>query len=104
MAEPDHTVALQRAAPDRTLIRPALWIHEKTLDEAFGDPSVMSEQRKIYVDERVGRHKPLPRRRHAPKAIDDPSIPRQQIGVCVQIVLVRDLTSATPVLDDVERI
>jgi hypothetical protein len=31
MTEPDHTVAIHRAAPNGTVFRPTLWIHEKAL-------------------------------------------------------------------------
>ena len=42
MAEPDHAVAVQRAAPDGTVFRPALRIHEQALEEALGHPPVVS--------------------------------------------------------------
>ncbi len=83
IAEPDHTVAVQRAAPNRAAFRPTLWIHEEALKEAFGYPPVMSEQREVYVDQRVSRRESFPSRRDAPKAINDPLIPRQEIGVCL---------------------
>jgi hypothetical protein len=83
IAEPDHTVAVQRAPPNRTVFRPTLWIHEEALYEAFGDPPVVSEQRQVYIDQCVGCRESFPSRWDAPKAINNPLIPHQQIGVCL---------------------
>jgi len=83
IAEADHAVAVQRAAPNRTVFRPTLWIHEEALYEAFGDPPVVSEQREVYVDQRVGCRESFPSRCDAPKPINDPLIPQQEIGVCL---------------------
>jgi hypothetical protein len=81
MAEPDHTVAVQGTTPNRTVFRPTLWIREEAFNEAFGYPPVVSEQREVYVDQRVSRRESFPSRRDAPKAINDPLIPPQEICV-----------------------
>ena len=75
-----------------TVFGPALWIHEKALNEAFG----------YNVDQRVSCCESFPSRRDTPKAINDPLIPCQEIGVGPEILLVRDLIAATPVLDSIE--
>ena len=72
MTEPNHTVAVQGAAPDRTVFGPALWSNKTALKGAFRDPPVMSKHRQIYVDQRVGRRESLPVRRDATKAVNDP--------------------------------
>ena len=77
MAEPDDAVAVERAAPDRAVFGPTFRIHEKAFDESLGHPCVMREQRKVYVDQRVGSRESLPGRRDAPEAIDNPSIARK---------------------------
>ena len=104
MTKSYHTVSVQRAAQDRTVLWPALRIDEKAHHEAFGDPPVVSEPWKVHVNQRVSRGESLPRGRNAPKAIDDPTIPRQKIRVCREILFFRDLTAATPVLHDIHRI
>lgn len=103
MAEPDHAVAVERTAPNGTVLRPTLRIHEKSLQKALGDPSVVGEQREVDVDQRIGCRETFPGGRHASEAVDDPFIPRQKIGVCLQIVFMRDLAAARSVLDEVQR-
>ena len=85
-----------------TVFGPTLWIHEKALNEAFGYPPEVSEQGEANVDQRVSCCESFPSRRDTPKAINDPLIPPQEIGVGPEILLVRDLIAATPVLDSIE--
>src|SRR4051812_25692754 len=104
MAESDHTVALHRAAPYRTVLRPALGVREKALDKPFRHPSVMSEQRQIDVYQRVSRREPCPCGRDAAESVDHPAIAREQIGVRFEILLVRNLAAAGSELDRVDGI
>src|SRR6266508_882708 len=68
MAKPKHPVAVHSAAPHRTVFRPALRSYEQAFDQALCHPPVVSDERQIDVDQRVGFREPLPGRSNAAKA------------------------------------
>src|SRR5262245_53176102 len=96
MTEPDHAIAVQRAAPYRTVFRPAIRVAKQALDEALCDPPVMRKHWQVDVDQCVGSGEPLPRRYDTAKAVDDPLIPPEDVGVHSQKLLMWEL-AAVPV-------
>jgi hypothetical protein len=81
MAKPDDLVAGHRAAPDRAPVWPALRRRENTLEETLRHPPVMSQQMEVNVDQSIGKAEPFRGRLQTTKAIDDPSILLQNLGV-----------------------
>src|SRR5262249_56165283 len=94
VAEPDHPIAAHRAAPHRALLGPSLRGRELAPGEALRDPPVVREERQVDVHERVGRGEALPRGRDTTKTIDDPLVSSEEVGVDLQVLLVRNLASA----------
>lgn len=103
MAEPKHPVAAQRTAPHGAILRPAVRISKKALDEAHCDPPVMRKKRQVDVNERISCREPLPGRCDTAKAINDPLISVEEVGVDLEILLVRDRAAACPPLDFINR-
>ena len=81
MTEPKHPVAAQRTAPHGAILRPAVRISKKALDEAHCDPPVMRKKRQVDVNERISCREPLPGRCDTAKAINDPLISVEEVGV-----------------------
>src|SRR5688500_9020909 len=81
MAEPNHTVRLHTAAPNRTTFGPALWCAKNSLKKSFRYPPVVSRQRQVDVNQRVSRRESLPGGRHAAVAVNDPLTLPQEPGV-----------------------
>src|SRR5580704_5261753 len=104
MTEPQYLVAVQRAAPDGAILRPALRIDKRALDKALCNPSAMGQYGQVNVDERISRSEPLPGRRDAAIAVDDPLILVQDVSVYLEILLLPDLAAACAVLEFVDRI
>jgi hypothetical protein len=90
VAKRDHAIAAKRAAPQWTTFWPAFGICEQPFDEALSHPAVMNQKGQIDVDQRIGCRKPLPRESRTAKAIDDPFILAQQIGVRLSEFVLRD--------------
>src|SRR5262249_6095363 len=67
VAKLNHTIAAQGAAPHGAILRPALRCNKYALDQAFGYPGVVREERQVHVDQRVCRGETLPSRRHTAK-------------------------------------
>src|SRR5262245_13350379 len=84
VAKRDDPIAAKRAAPQWTAFRPALRVCEQPFDKALGHPDVMKQKWEVDIDQRIGGREPLPRESLTAKAIDDPLLSAQQIGVCLQ--------------------
>ena len=104
MAKPNHLVAVHRAAPHRTVFRPALRCCEQAFDQALCHPPVVRGERQIDVDQRVGFREPLPGRSNTAKAVDDPLVLAQQVRMRLQVLFVRNSRRRRPELDHVQRI
>src|ERR1051325_2043905 len=104
MTEPQHLVARDRVAPDRAALRPALRIFEMTFDQTRGDEPMVRPKRQVDIDQCVGGREPLPGRQPTAKAVDDPLIALEQLGMALEVYLARQLAAAWAELDDVWRI
>jgi len=69
---------------------PALGACEEPFDEALGHPPVVNQERQIRVDQRIGCGESLPNGWHTAKTIDDPLVTVDEIGVYLQVFIVRD--------------
>jgi hypothetical protein len=63
----------------------------------------MSQRRQIYVDQRVSRRESLPSSSDAAEVVDDSLVAAQEIGMRVQILLVRHFAASGSLLNDVQR-
>jgi hypothetical protein len=63
----------------------------------------MGRERQIDVDQRIGGGEPLPGRRNA-KSVNDPFVTAQQLGVRLEVFVVRDFAAIGFELDHVEGI
>ena len=65
---------------------PDLTLHacEQPFDKALGHPDAMKQKWQVDIDQRIGSREPLPRESLTAKAIDDPLLLTQQIGVRLQ--------------------
>src|SRR6185503_1178301 len=104
VTEPEHAIAVQGAAPHWTILWPTLRGYEESFDEALGHPPAVRQEREIDVDQRIGYSEPLPGGGHTTKAIDDPFLTEDERGVGLQVLLMRDFATTSPVLDPVQGI
>src|SRR5262245_40147399 len=94
VAKPEHAIALHRAAPQWTVVRPPRRICEQALDEALGHPPAVRDERQTDVDQRIGGREPLPGGRLAAETIDDPRVAADEIGVHLEVLVMRDCGTA----------
>ncbi len=83
MAEPDDAVAVDSAAPHRTVFRPAFGFYEEPLDESLSHPSIVNVKWEINVDQRISNGKPLPGGGSTTKTVNDPLVTVNQLFVCL---------------------
>src|SRR4029077_11577523 len=104
MAKPNYLVAVHRAAPHRTVFRPALRCCEQAFDQALCHPPVVRGERQINVDQRVSFSEPLPGRSNTAEAVNDPLVLAQQVRMRLQVLFVRNSAAAGPDMDQVQRV
>ena len=93
MTEPKDAVAVHGAAPHGAILRPALRVYEKALDEALRHPPVMRKKGQVNVDQRIRRREPLPGRGNTAKAINDPLVSAEKVGVYLQVLVMWNLAA-----------
>src|SRR3954471_24736594 len=112
MAQADDAIAVEGAFPHGRILGPALRIAEQAADQPARRSPIVRSDRQIDIDQRVSRAEPLPRRGDTAVAIDDPSLPAEDVGMEFQIrsvgnfpaiLLVRPIAPVAK-LDDVERV
>src|SRR5947208_171219 len=81
VAQRENAIAAHRAAPQRTVVWPALRAYEQSFDETLGHQSVVSQEWQIDINQRIGGGETFPGRRNTTKAVNDPLFTAQEISV-----------------------
>src|SRR5262252_823993 len=102
MAEPNHLVAFHCAAPQRAILRPSLRVYENALDEAFRYPPDVRSNGQVNVDQCIRGGESLPGRGNTAKAVNDPLVLAEEVGVYLQVLVMRNLAATDFVLDCIQ--